>query len=152
MDYSEQLYGSEFSAGAKAIISGGARVRAALSLSELPSGADFQGEIQSGADPMSGLRPRLLSGIRLFCGGNDFNLRPYDCRADSRLSGHAACAGVSVAFRNDEIRAVDKLYLIVGRSVRAAGVRAVAVGRLLAGALACSESEIICWLRLRAGA
>ena len=114
MDYSQDLYGSEFSAGAKAIISGGARVRAALSVPELPSGADFQGEVQPGVDPLPGLRPWLLSGIRLFRWGNDPNLRAYDCGADSRLSGYAACAGVSVAFRNDEIRVVDKLYLVVG--------------------------------------
>lgn len=129
MDYSEEVDGFEFSArGTEAIISGSARLCAALPLPELPSWSDFQGEIQSGVDPMPELRARLFSGVRLFRWRNDSDVRTYDCGADSCVSGYAARAGVSVAFRNDEIRAVDQFYIALGGSIRPAGVCAVAVG------------------------
>ena len=153
MDYSEEVDGSEFSAcGTEAIISGGARLCAALSVSELPPWADLQREIQSGVDPMPELRTRLLSGVGLFRGRNDSDVRTNNWGVDSCVSGYAVCAGVSVAFGNDEIRAVDRVYVAIGGSVRPAGVCAVALGGLLAGALACGESEIVCRSRLCAGA
>lgn len=128
MDYSGWRYGEEISAdGIQAIVSGGARLCVALSLPELPSRTDFQRKIQSGVDPLPGLRAWLFSGVRLFRGGNDPHLRADDRGADSCVLAYAACARIGVAFRNYEIRVVDQLYFVVGGSVRASGVRAVAL-------------------------
>jgi len=91
---------------------------------------------------MPRVRSRLLSGVWLFRRGNDSDVWPYDRGVDPGIPGYAARARSRVALRSNEVRAVDQLHFVVGGFVRSTGVCAMAIARLLAGALAGAESEI----------